>query len=179
MYASTYQVNDLHHGWCNYFYLVSQLLSSPSTNITITYPIQTRTEKTKVLLNNTLSYKYLNVCWGYLRVNKGDTAMAKVKEKYINCCRCDKCLRTMLTIDIMGYKDKYRGIFDVKHYEMEKPKYIGKVIGLRNRDNYYKEISELIEQEKYPIPKKSWAYVIAYRLGFNTILVRLKSLVSK
>ena len=85
----------------------------------------------------------------------------------------------MLTIDIMGYKDKYRGIFDVEHYEIEKPKYIGKVIGLKNRDNFYKEISELIEQEKYPIPQKSWAYVIAYRLGLNTILMRLKSLVSK
>lgn len=175
MYASTYQVNDLHHGWCNYFCLISQLLSTNNTNISVSLPIQTRTEKTKMIINNQLSYKYLNVCWGYINIDEGLKEIEKVKNAYLNCCRCDKCLRTLLTIDVLGYHKYYSNIFDVRHYEKEKSRYLGKVLAFGNKNNYYKEIVELIKEKSYLIPKKSWLYAVAYRLGIHEIIYRLRS----
>lgn len=174
MYASTYQVNDLSHGWGNFFYLAAKMFSTLNTDITISLPIQTRTDKTKMIVNNPLSYKYLNVCWGYQYVDYGGKAFEKAKEKYLNCCICDKCLRTMITIDILGYKSKYSQIFDLNQYEKVKNKYMGKVLALRNKEQYYKEISALLEQEHIQIPIKAKIYALAYRLGLNTIVQKLR-----
>lgn len=179
MYASTYQVNDLHHGWCNYFGLVSQLLSTYNTIITISLPIQTRTDKTKMIIKTPLSYRYLNVCWGYINIDEGLKGIEKVKESFLNCCRCDKCLRTMLTIDVLGYRKYYSDIFDTQYYEKEKQRYIGKVLAFGNRNNYYKEIIDLIKQESFLIPKKSWVYAVAYRLRIHEIIYKLRSLFKK
>ena len=176
MYASSYQVNDLKHGFGSHFYLVSQLLSTPSTNITISLPIQTRTDKTKMILDVPLSYKYLNVCWGYLNIDEGFADIEKVKEKYLNCCRCDKCLRTLLTIDIMGYKDKYANIFDVKEYERVKNRYIGKVMALKDKAQFPKEIYILMQQQHTQIPLKAREYAIGYRLGLHSLISKVKKI---
>lgn len=176
MYASSYQVNDLKHGFGSHFYLLSQLLSTLSTNITISLPIQTRTDKTKMILDVPLSYKYLNVCWGYLNIDEGFADIEKVKEKYLNCCRCDKCLRTLLTIDIMGYKEKYASIFDVKEYERVKNRYMGKVLALKDKAQFPKEIYLLMQQQHTHIPLKARVYMVGYRLGLHLLITKVKKL---
>lgn len=174
LYASTYQANDFNHGWGKYFYLAAKLFSTPNTDITITLPIQTRIDKTRMILNNPLSYEYLNVCWGYQYVDYGNKVIEKVKEKYLNCCRCDKCMRTMLTIDILGYKDKYSKIFDLEYYEKVKSKYLGKVIGLKHKEQYYKEIVDLLEQEHKLIPLKAKLYAVLYKFRFDILFKKIK-----
>lgn len=80
----------------------------------------------------------------------------------------------MITIDILGCKSEYSQIFDLNQYEKVKNKYMGKVLALRNKEQYYKEISALLEQEHIQIPIKAEIYALAYRLGLNTIVQKLR-----
>lgn len=175
LYASTYQANDFSHSWANYFYLVAKMLSTQNTDISISLPIQTRTDKTQMIINNPLTYKYLNVCWGYLAVDRGDMEREKIKNIYINCCRCDKCLRTLLTIDILGYKDKYSTIFDVNEYDRVKNKYLGKIIGLKDKTQFSKEISILMQKQHTHIPFQAKLYSLGYKLGLDKLLSRIRN----
>ena len=71
-----------------------------------------RLEKTRFVADYTPSYKYLNVCvWG-LR----DDA---------NCsCKCEKCQRTILTLDALGKLNLYREVFDVDYYYRHKQRFL-------------------------------------------------------
>lgn len=68
----------------------------------------TRLEKTKVVSNYEPSFKYLNVCTQTIE----------------NCCRCEKCIRTMLGLDAIGKLDDYRLVFDVEYYKNNKQEYL-------------------------------------------------------
>ncbi|MGR0318700.1 hypothetical protein [Agromyces sp. ZXT2-3] len=58
-----------------------------------------RAEKTELVTEVPHSYERLDVC-----IESVDGS---------NCSRCWKCRRTMLTLDLLGELDRYRGVFDV------------------------------------------------------------------
>ena len=46
----------------------------------------------------------------------------------LNCSRCYKCLRTLLTLEILGRLDDFATMFDLAVYWSERPSYVAKVL---------------------------------------------------
>jgi hypothetical protein len=65
----------------------------------------TRVEKTLAVGEAGAPLKLLRVCWE--------------SRRHDNCSRCSKCLRTMVTLDIAGYRDQAR-CFDWSDYRVDK-----------------------------------------------------------
>ena len=63
----------------------------------------TRPQKIEKISEWDITQKYLNVC-----VNP--------KEDGLNCSCCQKCMRTMVTLDVMGKLDKFKNIFNLETY---------------------------------------------------------------
>lgn len=53
-----------------------------------------RNDKLRVIIDDPLVRKYLRVCWKY-------------KNNHVNCCRCEKCIRTMLILKGESKLHKY------------------------------------------------------------------------
>lgn len=139
----------------HYGALLLPLLSTENTELLIADQDKSRVEKTKSLVDNPIAHHHLYVCWKELIANKyPQSKIAQIKDKYLNCTRCDKCLRTSLTFDILGKLDMFKDIFDLDHYYKVRDKYICKV--LINKDNsfMYRDIALLIEKEHFPLSRK-------------------------
>lgn len=180
LYGSSYPIKDFRFEISQTGYyetLLAPLLSTDSCNIIIANPDLTRIDKTKSIVDNDLAQKTLYVCWKELLANKyPDSEIARIKDMYLNCTRCDKCLRTILAIDILGYRDKFKDIFDIEHYKKVKDKYIAKVLYGKRNNAFYKDLSELINEYHYHISAKSFLYLIIYKLKIHAVICRIKSL---
>ena len=129
------------------------LLGTESTEVILTPPAMTRVEKTAYLSKHALTYRYLDVCWAeqmkYCVDNNPTLADTKTKQ---NCGRCIKCLRTLLTLDILGEIDKYKDIFDLDAYYQRKKWFICMTARRSESDIFSQELVDLIKSKNYPIP---------------------------
>lgn len=74
-----------------------------------------RVEKTRLVARNDLARRLLDVC-------VAPTARrAEAIRQRMNCSRCWKCYRTMMTLDALGQLDKFAKVFDVAHYREHAP----------------------------------------------------------
>lgn len=96
----------------------------------------TRIQKTKYIAQFPDTYDNLHVCW---HGNK-------------NCGSCKKCIRTLVTLDVLGYLDKYSKSFDLDGYYKNRNTYISEVILMRNMDMSYMEIYKYMVDCKYKMP---------------------------
>lgn len=183
LYGSSYPIKDFRFEISQTGYyetLLAPLLSTESCEIIIANPDLTRIDKTKAVVGNEMAQETLYVCWKELLANKyPDSEIAKIKDIFLNCSRCDKCLRTLLAIDILGYLDKFKNIFDIEHYKTVKDKYIAKVLYNKSHNAFYKDLFELITEYNYPISVKSKVYLFAYQLKVYGIVNRVKSILKK
>lgn len=89
-----------------------------------------RTEKIRVISGDTFVQNNLKVC-------------NDIEDK--NCGICEKCLRTMLSLDILGELENFREAFPVDKYKTRKNKYLSIV-----EANYIEASADLLESiEKY------------------------------
>ena len=96
-----------------------------------------RVQKTMAICSDPLVQKYLNVC------NDHDTI-----EK--NCSTCYKCLRTLLTLDILGVIDRFSESFDLDKFdEKARARYIATVLNDRKKDPLLQDIYILAKQRHY------------------------------
>ncbi len=95
----------------------------------------TRLEKTQLISNDSRTYDYLSVCF---MNNK-------------NCGRCIKCVRTMLTLDVLGILDKYKNSFDIEAYKKNRTWYYTRLYNRRD-EILMKEILEYAKTYNVPIP---------------------------
>jgi hypothetical protein len=79
--------------------LLCNVLSTESLDFLLS-DYATRIEKMETLVSDQLSHKFLDVCF-----------------RFNNCGECSKCLRTLVTLDIMGALDMYSEVFDIKKYK--------------------------------------------------------------
>lgn len=79
--------------------LLSYVFSTESMEFILS-DYATRLEKMVTLKSDSVSKKYLDVCF-----------------RFNNCGECSKCLRTLVTLDIMGVLEDYSEVFDVKKYK--------------------------------------------------------------
>ena len=73
--------------------VTNPLLSTEKLSVTTHGSDKTRVEKTKVIAEWPETYDKLRVCWQDFGVK--------------NCCRCEKCVRTMITLEAAGVLFKY------------------------------------------------------------------------
>lgn len=183
LYGSSYPIKDFRFERSQTGYyetLLAPLLSTDSCEIIIANPDLTRIDKTKAIVDNEMAQQTLYVCWKELIANKyPDSEIARIKDKFLNCSRCDKCLRTLLAIDIMGYLDKFKDIFDIEYYKSVKDKYIAMVLYRKSDNAFYKDLSELICEYKYPISIRTSIYLLAYQLKIYALVYKVKSILNK
>ena len=129
-------------------------LSTESTELVVGQPNLSRTEKAKIICDNNLVQNYLYVCCQDLVINNEMHCGPWInlnKNQKRNCSHCDKCLRTILILDILGQLDKYDKVFDISNIFLRRVLYMAKVIGLKNRSFVYKDIYNLATQENSKI----------------------------
>jgi len=110
----------------------------------------TRLMKLEEVVNYPPSYKYLNVC-----LKEGD-----------NCSRCEKCVRTLLGIDVLGALDKYTHVFDIEYYKSHRMWYIQQLLyRMKDRKHDYFEMYPYFRHEVTLVMRlKAFGYSIAQRI---------------
>lgn len=103
--------------------LVDPLFSSSSLRVVHDGAPFGRLEKTRTIGRWPLTGRFLHVCQG-----SGPT----------NCSACEKCLRTMATIDVLGLKERYAHSFDWRHYGPHEVSSL--FVGAGPGTTFYKEI---------------------------------------
>ena len=163
VYASSYPIDyaifssvDTSHMEASFVPLVQ----SHNFEMVLSNPMLSRVEKTEIVRRSPYSYQYLDVCWAnqtaYEIWHNYTFLEGKVKR---NCGWCDKCLRTLLTLEILSWKEKnninaYKDIFDINRYYKNKDSFIKKVFKEQDSNLFYKEIVDLILTTNYPIPRQ-------------------------
>lgn len=83
--------------------LTSPLLSTEATVILHDGADATRVEKTTALAGWPETWSRLRVCW-----NPGWRNIDPASRRVVNCGRCDKCVRTMTTLELLSVLDHYQ-----------------------------------------------------------------------
>lgn len=174
VYSSAYTVDDFHVSQKDESYMESALtplMGTESMEAILSNPAMTRVEKTAYLSQYEITYRYLDVCWsGQMKYGVDQKPTLYETKTKKNCGRCQKCLRTLLTLDILGKIDEYKDVFDLEEYYKRKDWYIYYVVRKRYYNVYCKELVDLILTTNYPIPFK--AKVLCYE-GFGWKLLRI------
>lgn len=131
------------------------LLSTESFTAILSTPMATRVEKTDYIRKSPLATRYLKVCWAEQTAYEiwHNTTFLEGKTK-VNCGWCDKCLRTLLTLEILqGDVNMYGQLFELSKYEEHKADFLRKVIMKQDTNPLYKEIVNLIAKKNYKVPE--------------------------
>lgn len=111
-YAAThrfdyYEITDKDMAY--YEILLLSMLSTESTTFFSAVSQFTRVERTELITKYDSSFEFLNVCVSPENSMDGS-----------NCSICYKCMRTQLTLDILGKLDLYDKVFDLEKYRAKK-----------------------------------------------------------
>lgn len=131
----------------SYDILSLNMLSTESLTFFSAGSSYNRLKKTKMITNYEPTYRHLNVC------TSGSST---------NCSACSKCLRTMLTFEVMGKLQHYDQVFDLQTYEKLRPRYIAKVLGTYKRDRFLEEIYQEMKRVSFTIPTQSFLWAPLY-----------------
>jgi hypothetical protein len=122
----------------------------------------TRVAKTGCVALLEASTQFLDVC----------TAPPEGVNRKINCSLCWKCLRTELTLAILGKLDQYDRVFDLSVYRRFEKLHLIEV--LSSKDYLLQEIADLIKAKKFSIPASvRWAAAFTPRFITRRIASRL------
>lgn len=171
LYASSYSVRNI--CWSNYDASHMEaayvpLFSAVNTEIILPAPMLTRMGKTDFIRRSPLTQRYLDVCWADQFANRPFRKRLYLEGKTtLNCGWCDKCMRTLLSLEILqdGDLSMYGGIFNLEQYRKHRNSFIFRIV--RNyRDNlFYKDLLYTIRQKKnIPIPFYAKAWYFAGRM---------------
>lgn len=151
LYASGYSLDcfkwDIHDS-AKYEPFLLPNLSTESTELISVDMDKPRSEKVLFIMNDSLVQKSLNVCLKEQRINNGRIQRSDVS-KYINCGVCEKCLRTMLQLDIYDKLYLFKGVFDLSKWNEKKESFIRKVILNKDNNLMYADIYRTLSNSKY------------------------------
>lgn len=135
-----------------YFYenSLTQRLSTHNTNILVSETDINRVEKTKIVANSDLSRDFLYVCAADIYNEKFDSGFSKHTAP--NCSQCIKCVRTMITLDALGYRDRFASRFDFSKYDKDYKHHLLDIATKKCYDHFSREIYELMQQKGISIP---------------------------
>jgi hypothetical protein len=107
-----------------------------------------RVEKTRRIAGQELVQRHLDVC---------------IMEAGLNCSRCEKCLRTLLTLEILGHLNDYGERFDLDTYRRFRDTFLARILADRKFPMYL-ELQRLIVESGFRVPLKSRALKNLLRL---------------
>jgi hypothetical protein len=118
--------------------LVIPNLSTESTSIFVSALRYSRIERTDLISRFPESYNHLDVC----------THPNSKNEKSLNCSGCYKCLRTMLTLELLGKLDLYSNVFDIQKFRSSKNNYIGWLMTKKKKLTLDRELIKYYKQKE-------------------------------
>ena len=163
-YSSGYPVYDFKPEFDDpayYDVFLLQTFSTKAIRFISSCSCMSRVDKVKTILNNQSFYKYLYVC-----------TSGKITE---NCGKCEKCIRTMLEADSVGFLNSLSKAFNLSHFQKYRHLYIGYALRQKKKNVFYKEIIDSYREN-------STVGLMTYLLYFIPSpldLKRLKSSVNK
>jgi hypothetical protein len=122
--------------------LTLHLLSTETMECVSTGSQYTRTEKTARVAELPAVQRFLDVC---IKRHPGR-----------NCSVCQKCARTLLTLEVLGKVEQFGEVFDLQKYGKVRTRHM--VRALSEPDVFLAEIMELARRRNFPIP-------VTYRLA--------------
>lgn len=156
-----------------YFDLLnSKAIASNSLEFIISGLFERRLDKTIFISDQDKTYKRLNVCLvtpdNYLQ------EVDSVSQKIINCSKCFKCIRTMVTLDVLGKLEEYKEVFDLNLYYQNKNIYWADLLyrKIRMKDVLAVEIFDEIKKRMIKVP--FIVYIEFTKLCAVRILKKLK-----
>ncbi|WP_067148368.1 hypothetical protein [Pseudotamlana agarivorans] len=117
----------------------------------------TRLKRTEIISEEPSTYKHLDVC---------TNSFSAIK---INCSQCSKCMRTQLTLELLGKLKLYDKVFNLDVYEFNKDYYIAELLFRDKLDQIDKELLSLLK-------KKKNIELIHYFIGFR---IRIRNRINK
>lgn len=102
-----------------------------------------RVEKIKMISEWDITKSFLMVCAGDMWEGK------------INCSKCEKCLRTMVTLDMLGFRRQFEQVFDFTDFENKRDiavcnAFISNLVGIDDYVPFWKEIKKHAKRAGYP-----------------------------
>lgn len=129
---------DINHSAAHRSWWEEPLFSTSSMQIIPANKAMSRIEKTIYLSDFAPTYDSLMVCW----------------RSHQNCGFCNKCIRTLVTLDVLGILDKYESSFDLPNYYKWRGRFFQRVVGLRKTDAFFGEIYNLMKERNIHTPNK-------------------------
>jgi hypothetical protein len=99
----------------------------------------TRVEKTRRIAPLDVTQRYLDVC-----IMEGDR----------NCSRCEKCMRTLLALELDGTIDAFKERFDLDVYREHRDQFIARVWA-ETEEDYHLELQEFMKAKGVTPPPKA------------------------
>ena len=130
-YASAYRFDHFNlnkNDTSDWDMMLLKLIETESLSFYSSMSQSTRYRRTEIISNYEPSYKYLDVC-----------TASHVTDK-INCSKCEKCLRTQITLELIGKLNSYNEVFNLKVYEQYKDKYIADLVSKKNLNQINQEL---------------------------------------
>lgn len=175
IFASSYSVfnvfftdKDIEHAES----LIVSQLSTHNTEIILSNPVMTRVQKTAYIADSPLVQQYLDVCWSTQIANMtNNDSLLKNKVKR-NCGKCDKCLRTLFALELLGKIQLYEDIFDMSEYRRYRNKFIIKIISQRKENEFYGELYDLMKDVHFQVPLFLKLTAFGVRIGLYRLAQR-------
>ena len=174
VYASSYAVDQFEFSSFDTSHMESAyapLCSTENFNFILSNPMMNRVAKTDFVRRWEKSPQFLQVCCAeqIAHVVSGNAQYLEGKTK-TNCGWCIKCLRTLLTLEILqGDIEMYGDTWDLAKYREHRDEYIAKVYLDKKWNVFYMEIADLIRESGYRVPARAKRL---YRLGLVKSLGR-------
>ena len=149
-YASSSDVSHLHlSNQATGYYETSIMpyLSTENTDLLIGQAAFSRVDKTKFIAAFPETYSRLYVCWREILKNNYNDNRSNVE--VLNCGRCEKCRRTMLSLHFLNKEEQYKDIFDWDYFHKRYHFAVGYALANRKRKVYYEDVVELMKQSGY------------------------------
>jgi hypothetical protein len=143
-YSSTFSYQSLHYHEADDIAFIDpellRLLSTSAIRLCSIGSEYSRVEKTRHVRRLPQSRSFLNVCFG-----RGGA------EGDWNCGRCEKCKRTLLTLELTGGTKEFERVFDLAAWRETRDAYMADLM-FRN-DPFSQELRELLREAGEKIPK--------------------------
>lgn len=106
-----------------------------------------RIDKLKNIADWDIAQKYLNVCWRYTPDGS-------------NCGVCPKCLRTQLSLEILGKLNKFSRVFNIEQYKRNSFGHKIKTLQNYGKEPFATENVDFARENNFPMPIKRDVFVL-------------------
>lgn len=140
-------------------------MSTPKTRFYSFGLESSRMDKLKYIAQFDLSREFLQVC----------------QTSYDNCCRCEKCYRTMAELDAIGCIESFGKVFDLKYYQEKRDRILGNGFAHWDIHSHWKEVYVAMKNNNWITGKiRAWHlyYFMRARIAknFRTFAAKYKKM---